>query len=110
MSIFLFPVDGIFPQSFEDFVKMPLIGTTIDREEIIIYLKSAMRIPNNEKFIGGLKKWADSLSASLDAIYNIYRLQTQHKTTRIENKHMFPTSQINNHTRECNDIWSRIGD
>lgn len=110
MSIFLFPVNGIFPQSFEDFVKMPLIGTTIDREEMVIYLRMVIKTPNNQKFSDGLKKWADSLNTSLDTMYKIYQLQTRHKTTLIENKHMFPTDQIINYTDECNDNWSRIGD
>lgn len=109
MPISILPTKETFPQTFEDFQKIPLISTTIDRRDIIVYLKHVKEVPNNNKFIDGLQKLRNSLKCSLDVIGKIYQLQIQHETTSIEFGQMFTTDSIQTYLEECDNLWNNIG-
>lgn len=109
MPISILPTKETFPQTFEDFQQIPLISTTIDRRDIIVYLKHVKEVPNNNKFIDGLQKLRNSLKCSLDVIGKIYQLQIQHETTSIEFEQMFTTDSIQTYLEECDNLWNNIG-
>lgn len=105
MSISLLLTEELFPQTYEDFKNIPVIGITIDREEIVIYLQD-----NNNEFAYGLQIWINSLNYSLNAMRKVYDLQTQHKITPIEYEQIFSTVSIRPYLKDCNDNWNEIGD
>lgn len=74
-----------------------------------------MDVLKNEEFIYSLELWIDTLNTSLNTMYKIYKLkiyklQIQHKITQIEYESIFTIDSIQTYTKECNDIWNKVGD
>lgn len=61
-------------------------------------------------FTYSLELWIDTLNTSLNAMYKIYKLQIQHKITQIKYESIFTIDSIQTYTKECNDIWNKVGD